>query len=121
MAGVLPFRFMGAVMLGNGIAGIAANILRALSLIIWPPGQGTNNEFKGALAFFLIAAIYMVVCGMCQFILKNNEYAVFHLWQNPGFKPKLEDLSPMIPSRELSPQSPMSPLRLSRKAKPIEK
>jgi len=120
MAGVLPFRFMGAVMLGNGIAGIACNILRAATLIIWPVGDVTkpNNQFIGALSFFLLAAVFMVVCGMCQFILKKNEYAIFHLWQNPGFKPKLEDLSPLIPQKTTSP---ISPLRLSRKAKPIEK
>ena len=64
MAGVLPFKFMGAVMLGNGIAGVASNILRALTLIIWPAGTG-NNEFKGALAFFLFAAVFEVICGLC--------------------------------------------------------
>jgi solute carrier family 29 (equilibrative nucleoside transporter), member 1/2/3 len=64
MAGVLPFRFMGAVMVGNGVAGIASNILRALSLIIWPV-KVPGNEFKGALVFFLIAAVFMIICGMC--------------------------------------------------------
>ena len=54
-------------------------------------------------------------------MLKTNEYAIFHLWQNPGFKPQWQDLSPMVPQRMAteasnSPQSPMSP-RLSRRAK----
>lgn len=56
-------------------------------------------------------------------MLRKNEYAIFHLWQNPGFKPQWEDLSPITPQRvayEKSNecQSPISPSRLSRKAKP---
>ena len=36
MAANLPFKYMGAVMLGNGICGIAANLLRAITLAAFP-------------------------------------------------------------------------------------
>jgi len=116
LAGALPFEFIGAVMLGQGIAGISANILRALTYIIFPVAKNENNLFIGAFVYFLIGAVYMFICGALQFVLKKNEYAVFHLWQNPGFKPKWQDLSPLIASKS-SESSPISP-RLSRKAKP---
>ena len=65
MAGVLPFEFMGAVMLGQGIAGIIANVLRALSLIIFPVTKNENNLYIGALVYFLVGAVLMIICGMC--------------------------------------------------------
>ena len=43
----------------------------------------------------MLAALFMVICGLCQFVLKKNEFAVYHLWQNPGFKPKWQDISPL--------------------------
>jgi hypothetical protein len=116
LAGGLPFKYMGAVMLGQGIAGIASNIFRALSLIIWPVSKSPGNMYKGALAYFLLASLFMVICGLCQFVLKKNEFAVYHLWQNPGFKPKWEDLSPMIPKGTIpSSSSSTSPMRLAKK------
>ena len=39
MAGGLPFKYMGAMMLGQGISGISSNIFRAITLIIWPTGN----------------------------------------------------------------------------------
>ena len=36
MAGGLPFKYMAALMLGQGVAGISSNIMRALTLYFWP-------------------------------------------------------------------------------------
>ena len=52
-------------MLGIGIAGIASNLLRALTLVLWPINKAPNNAFKGALVYYLLAATFMVICGMC--------------------------------------------------------
>lgn len=88
MAGSLPFKYMGAVFIGQGIAGIASNILRGISYLIWPTEKNPENLYKGSMAYFLVASLFMVFCAMAQFALKKNPYAVYHLWQNPGFKPK---------------------------------
>lgn len=91
MAGGLPFKYMAAVMFGQGVAGIASNVLRAATLYFWPVAKSTDNKdnlYIGALIYFLFNAAFMMICGYCQFILKKNEYAVFYLWNNPGFKPK---------------------------------
>jgi len=57
----------------------------------------------------------MVICGLCQFVLKKNAFALYHLWQNPGFKPNFDDLSPMIDKNAAGAQSDVSPLRLAKK------
>lgn len=64
MAAGLSYKYMGAVMLGQGIAGIAANMFRALSYVIWPIAKSPDNEFKGSMAYFLLSSIFMVFCGM---------------------------------------------------------
>lgn len=55
MAAAFPPNYMGAVMLGNGISGIGANILRAITLMLFPASDAADNEFRGALTMFLIA------------------------------------------------------------------
>ena len=87
LAGGLPPKYMGALMLGGGIGGIGATIARALSLYIFPVAKSADNEFKGAMAYFILACIINICCGMAQFALMNNDFAIFHLWKNPGFKP----------------------------------
>jgi hypothetical protein len=82
----------------------------------------------GAFVYFFFGAAYLVICGLCQLILKNNEFAVFHLWRNPGFKPRWEDLSFVSANNsfvsdaasDASPRQSMSP-RLSPKAKPVDR
>lgn len=43
MAGGLPPKFMGAIFLGMGISGIASNVFRALSLVLWPASENPEN------------------------------------------------------------------------------
>ena len=88
---------MGVVMLGQGISGIAANLLRTLSLVVFPASESPVNMLKGVTAFCLLASLFMLICGLCQFVLKRNEFAIYHLWQNPDFKPTWHDVSPTFP------------------------
>jgi phosphatidylglycerophosphate synthase len=39
LAGGLPPKYMGAVVLGNGITGFVVNVLRAITLELWPVGK----------------------------------------------------------------------------------
>jgi equilibrative nucleoside transporter 1/2/3 len=61
LAGMLPGRFMGAVMFGNGLSGITINILRAICLAIFPPKLGSNNSFYGAMVYFVLAAVILMI------------------------------------------------------------
>ena len=63
-AGALPFKYMGAVMLGNGIAGLGTNIIRMLTLVIWPPSADPQNEYRSSLVFFCFSAAFLVICAV---------------------------------------------------------
>jgi len=70
---------MGAVMFGNGIAGIGSNILRALTLIIFPADDDPQNSFRGALTIFMIAFFVEALSVLAQVCLRKNAYANFYL------------------------------------------
>jgi Nucleoside transporter len=65
MGGMLPGKYMGGIMLGQGLSGIILNLCRILTLIIIP-----HDLFTGALVYFILAGGIMVICaiGMCKFI-----------------------------------------------------
>jgi hypothetical protein len=77
MAANLPFKYMGAVMFGNGLAAIFCNSLRAITLIAFPydPEDSStfHNSYLGAVVFCCICAAMMFSCVFVQlFILKDN-------------------------------------------------
>ena len=43
VGGMLPPKYMGAIMLGNGLSGILMSILKAIFLVALPTKAGTNN------------------------------------------------------------------------------
>lgn len=92
MTGGLPFKYMGVLMLGFGISGLTSNVLRAISLWIWPVDGGVENAFIGALVYYLVASIFVVTCGFIQFIMSKNEFAIYHLWQHKGFEPPYSEV-----------------------------
>ena len=75
---------MGAVMVGNGIAGIGSNFFRAGTLLVFPSDGGENNEFYGALSIFIFSSIVMVLCGLTQLYVRKNEYARYYLVTKGG-------------------------------------
>ena len=64
MAAAFPFKYMGAVMVGNGIAGIGSNLVRAATLKAFPADEGVNNQFYGALTMFSVSLLIMVLCAV---------------------------------------------------------
>ena len=64
MAAAFPFKYIGAVMVGNGIAGIGSNLFRGATLVAFPASGGANNEFYGALTLFIFSAVIMVLCAL---------------------------------------------------------
>lgn len=59
---MLPFKYMGGVMFGNGFCGIIINIMRAICLLIFPPNAlKPENDYYGALVYFILAAIVLII------------------------------------------------------------
>lgn len=57
--GFLPYRFMAAIQLGNGISGILMNVLRSITLTIYP--KDTPHELQqGAIIYFACSGLIML-------------------------------------------------------------
>jgi len=61
-AGTLPEKYMGAVMLGNGLSGIIMNSIKILLLLLLPGGD--DNIFKNELIFCLLASFWLILCAV---------------------------------------------------------
>jgi hypothetical protein len=87
MAGGLPSKYIAIVFLGNGVAGIFCNILRAITLVTFPVTEGDpkaeTNGFDSALCFYI-----MILCSVLQVMLARNKFAIYYLdWtKNPRSK-----------------------------------
>jgi hypothetical protein len=69
---MLPEKYMGAVMFGNGCSGIIMNLLKILILSVLPGGD--ENIFKNELIFCTLAAIILVFCSIGFSVLQNNKF-----------------------------------------------
>ena len=65
MASAFPPKYMAAVMLGNGIAGLGTNLLRIVTLFIWPADEGENNAFKAVLSLYIFTFTVLCLCIIC--------------------------------------------------------
>jgi hypothetical protein len=71
LASVLPEKYMGAVMLGNGYSGIAMNVLKAILMVILP---GEDKMYESALIFFVLASMILILCSASFTILNKTAY-----------------------------------------------
>jgi hypothetical protein len=71
LASILPEKYMGAVMLGNGYSGITMNVLKAILMILLP---GAENMYKSALIFFIIATFILLLCAYSFEVLIKTEF-----------------------------------------------
>jgi len=77
----MPFKYMAAVMLGNGLSGILCNIVRALTLFAFPASktvdgvliENKDNSFYGALVFFSLSATFCAVSALMMKVMINNK------------------------------------------------
>lgn len=64
-AGIFPFKYTGAVMLGNGLSGLSMNLFRMITLLIFPPSDNDDpndhSAFIGCLIYFIIANVMVVM------------------------------------------------------------
>jgi hypothetical protein len=84
MAANMPFKYMGAVMLGNGICGILCNFLRAFTLLIFPVVSGDEeltkqNSFYSAIFFLSFGALLLFGSVVNQLlVLKPNPFFIYY-------------------------------------------
>ena len=85
MAANMPFKYMGAVMFGNGLSAICCNTLRAITLVAFPAVKGDDektllNQYYAAIVFLTFGALLLFGAVLVQiFVLKENEYFIYHL------------------------------------------
>jgi hypothetical protein len=82
-AGIFPFKYTGAVMLGNGLSGLSMNFFRMITLAIFPPQNDSsikdNTAFIGSLIYFVIASLLVVCCIFGYLWVVKTEFATYYL------------------------------------------
>lgn len=66
-------------MFGNGISGITLNILRAICLAIFPPEAHSDNNFKGALVYFILAAVILVLAAAGLVVFMKLPFSKYYI------------------------------------------
>eukprot|EP00347_Sterkiella_histriomuscorum_P015986 403354936 len=79
LAGMFPFKYMGAVMFGNGLSGITLNILRAITLAALPPITGSDNNFKGSLIYFILASVILIICAIGMVFFMKMNFVIYYV------------------------------------------
>jgi solute carrier family 29 (equilibrative nucleoside transporter), member 1/2/3 len=74
LGGILPGKYMGAIMFGNGISGITLNVCRAICLIAIP-----DDIYLGSLIYFVLAALILVVCAIGQWKFQTLEFVKYYI------------------------------------------
>mmetsp|Transcript_10108 Transcript_10108/g.7575 ORF Transcript_10108/g.7575 Transcript_10108/m.7575 type:complete len:158 (-) Transcript_10108:146-619(-) len=69
LGGVLPSKYMGMIMFGNGVSGLFTNFVQIIILLTLP-----DEEFLGAMIYFGISAFFLLLCAFCGVVLMKNRY-----------------------------------------------
>ena len=83
MSAQLPFKYIGAVMFGNGLSAIFANFVRFVTLLIFPYNLADpstkHNAYLGAVVFCTVCSLLMFLTILIQvFVLRKNRFYIFH-------------------------------------------
>lgn len=70
---MLPQRYPQAVMVGESVATTAVSITRIITK------SSTKNERFGAIAFFVVSIVFILVCVGCQQIIRNSSFVKYHV------------------------------------------
>lgn len=74
LGGMLPGKYMGAIMLGNGLSGITLNVCRAITLAAIP-----DDYYMGALIYFILAALILVVCAFAHWKFQQLPFVKYYI------------------------------------------
>lgn len=76
LAGMLPPRFTQALMLGESIAGFAVSVLRIVTKV------AAKSESEGAIAFFAIGLVYIILCVVGQAFIYRSKFVKYYINQS---------------------------------------
>lgn len=90
LASILPEKYVGAVMLGNGYSGIIMNVLKAILMVILPE---SDQMYESSLIFFILASLILLLCSASFSILNKTEYFTYYreLSEKPSQEMLLEE------------------------------
>lgn len=74
LASMLPEKYMGAVMLGNGMSGIVTNLLKVLLLLTLDQDKIFLNE----IIFCGLASTILLCCSLGYTVLQNNTFYLYY-------------------------------------------
>ncbi|TNV72798.1 hypothetical protein FGO68_gene5917 [Halteria grandinella] len=74
LGGMLPGKYMGAIMLGNGLSGISLNICRAITLAAIP-----DDYYMGALIYFILASLILIFCAFAHWKFQQLEFVKYYI------------------------------------------
>jgi len=74
-------KYMGAAMLGNGIAGILYNLIQFLCLAVI--GNEDSDMFKVTMLFFILVAFFMIASTYIGYIMVENPLAIDAVKKSP--------------------------------------
>jgi hypothetical protein len=75
---MLPNKYMGALMFGQGFSGVVINLIRAFCLLGFPTGD-PDNDFKGALIYFILAALILIACSIGHIVFQRMPFAIYYI------------------------------------------
>ena len=74
LGGILPGKYMGAIMMGNGFSAIFISLVRGICLLLIP-----TQLFLSVLIYFIIAGLCMVIAAFVHIQFQRNAYVRWHL------------------------------------------
>jgi len=73
-------------MFGNGLSGVATNLLKVVFSLIWPDTD-VATEYRVGVIYFITCAIYMLASAFLFDVLMKNEYYIYQKKQSLKDKP----------------------------------
>lgn len=74
LGGLLPQKYLGLIMLGNGICGVGLNLIRILCVVMLPG----NDLYRQSLIFFILSAVIIFICTWAYSVLNRNQFYKHH-------------------------------------------
>jgi len=91
LAGSLPGNYIASLNTGCALSGFIISIARAFSLLLFPTNDDPKdkNYFRGALLYFIIGAITLIIAIILVFSLPQTKYYIYytknsHILENEG-------------------------------------
>ncbi len=75
VSGTLPSRYTQALLLGESISGVVVSVLRVITKV------STSSLRNGAIAFFTISIVYVLMCVVCLVIIYKNRFVNYYMKQ----------------------------------------